>query len=148
MSSGVRRGTNYRRAEIIWTLWLSFHNIQILTHHSFSYLENVNLSIVVETKPILNQSPTNLKLILPGFGGEGRGETQHRLKVELCIVYINSALNYSKIWLKSALQEDPEKEAKNFRLPDEKCYCLSVTKNETSKKRSRKTKAKKPPHID
>lgn len=85
---------------------------------------------------------------MAGGGERGRGRLKYRLKAELSIVYMNSALNYSKIWLKSALQEDHEKEAKYFRLPDEKYYCLSVTKNETSKKRSRKTKAKKPPHID
>lgn len=53
---------------------------------------------------------------------------KHRPKAEWSIVYMNSELNDSEIWLKTALQEDPEKEAKSFRLPVEKCYCLSVAK--------------------
>ncbi|XP_022903438.2 protein hobbit isoform X1 [Onthophagus taurus] len=52
---------------------------------------------------------------------------KHRPKAEWSIVYMNSELNDSEIWLKSALQDDPETE-KSFRLPVEKCYCLSVAK--------------------
>lgn len=41
---------------------------------------------------------------------------------------MNSELNDTEIWLKSALQEDPEKEAISLRQPVEKCFCLSVAK--------------------
>ncbi|KAI4455969.1 antigen mlaa-22-related [Holotrichia oblita] len=183
-------------------------------HDSFRAFrsQNVNLSIVLETKPISNQSPTssdipvlslygstlrwfeNLKLILSGvtrptrrgkifdnvrpkkiqlsrhykkinllmglhkfqvcywmsfamqrgcelLGGRLSSSSEHTLslvpiddglkhrpKAEWSIVYMNSELNDSEIWLKTALQDDPEKEAKSFRLPVEKCYCLSVAK--------------------
>ena len=52
----------------------------------------------------------------------------HRPKAEWSIVYMNSELNDSEIWLKSALQEDSEFEAMSLRQPVEKCYCLSVAK--------------------
>jgi hypothetical protein len=52
----------------------------------------------------------------------------HRPKAEWSIVYMNSELNDSEIWLKSALQEDSEIEAMSLRQPVEKCYCLSVAK--------------------
>lgn len=52
----------------------------------------------------------------------------HRPKAEWSIVYMNSDLNDSEIWLKSALQEDSEIEAMSLRQPVEKCYCLSVAK--------------------
>lgn len=41
---------------------------------------------------------------------------------------MNSELNDTEIWLKSALQEDPEKELMSLRQPVEKCFCLSVAK--------------------
>ncbi|XP_025831839.1 protein KIAA0100 [Agrilus planipennis] len=53
---------------------------------------------------------------------------KHRPKAEWSIVYMNSELNDTEIWLKSALQEDPEKEAISLRQPVEKCFCLSVAK--------------------
>ncbi|KAB0794090.1 hypothetical protein PPYR_13710 [Photinus pyralis] len=53
---------------------------------------------------------------------------KHRPKTEWSIVYMNSELNDTEIWLKSALQEDPEKEAISLRQPVEKCFCLSVAK--------------------
>lgn len=43
-------------------------------------------------------------------------------------MFMNSELTNSEIWLKSALQEDPEKEEVCLRQPVEKCYCLSVAK--------------------
>lgn len=53
---------------------------------------------------------------------------KHRPKAEWSIVYMNSELTNSEIWLKSALQEDPDKEEVSLRQPVEKCYCLSVAK--------------------
>lgn len=41
---------------------------------------------------------------------------------------MNSELNDTEVWLKSALQEDPEKEAISLRQPVEKWFCLSVAK--------------------
>lgn len=41
---------------------------------------------------------------------------------------MNSELNDSEIWLKSALQEDPEREVMSLRQPVEKWFCLSVAK--------------------
>lgn len=53
---------------------------------------------------------------------------KHRTKAEWSIMYMNSELNDSEIWLKSALQGDSDKEIVTFRQPVEKCYCLSVAK--------------------
>ncbi|EFA07873.1 UPF0378 protein KIAA0100-like Protein [Tribolium castaneum] len=181
-------------------------------HDSFRAFrsQNVNLSIVLETKPVANQSNfdypmlllygstlrwiENLKLILSGvtrptkrgkifnnvrprktqlsrhykkvhllmglhkfqvcywmsfamqrgcelIGGRLSSSSEHMLslvpiddglthrpKAEWSIVYMNSELNDSEIWLKSALQEDSEFEAMSLRQPVEKCYCLSVAK--------------------
>ncbi|KAF2895185.1 hypothetical protein ILUMI_10985 [Ignelater luminosus] len=184
-------------------------------HDSFRAFrsQNINLGIVLETKPVSNQSPPgnidypmlllysstlrwieNLKLILSGvtrptkrgrifnnvrprkiqlsrhykkvhllmglhkfqvcywmsfamqrgfelLGGRLSSSSEHTLslvpvddglkhrpKAEWSIVYMNSELNDTEIWLKSALQEDPEKEAISLRQPVEKCFCLSVAK--------------------
>ncbi|CAH0563741.1 unnamed protein product [Brassicogethes aeneus] len=56
------------------------------------------------------------------------GGLKHRPKAEWSIVYMNSELNDSEIWLKSALADDTEIEAPSARQPVEKCYCLSVAK--------------------
>ncbi|KAF5270674.1 hypothetical protein FQA39_LY01412 [Lamprigera yunnana] len=184
-------------------------------HDSFRAFrsQNIHLGVVLETKPISNQSPTcnidypilslysstlrwieNLKLILSGvtrptkrgrifnnirprkiqlsrhykkihllmglhkfqvcywmsfamqrgfelLGGRLSSSSEHslslnpiddglkhRAKAEWSIVYMNSELNDTEIWLKSALQEDPEKEAMTIWQPVEKCFCLSVAK--------------------
>lgn len=55
-------------------------------------------------------------------------DLKHRPKAEWSIMYMNSELNDSEIWLKSALQGDSDTEAVAFRQPVEKCYCLSVAK--------------------
>lgn len=181
-------------------------------HDSFRAFrsQNVNLSIVLETKPVTNQTfdcPTlslygstlrwfeNLKLILSGvtrptrrgkifnnvrprklqlsrhyrkvhfliglhkfqvcywmsfamqsgcelLGGRISSSSEHilslvpiddglihRPKAEWSIMYMNSELNDSEIWLKSALDDaESEKQAKPLRKPVEKFYCLSVAK--------------------
>ncbi|XP_076275427.1 bridge-like lipid transfer protein family member hobbit isoform X2 [Rhynchophorus ferrugineus] len=180
-------------------------------HDSFRAFrsQNVNLSIVLETKPTPNQSQSgcpilllygstlrwieNLKLILSGvtrptkrgrifnnlrprkiqlsrhykklnllvglhkfqvcywmsfsmhrgcelFGGRLSSSSEHSLslisiddglkhrpKAEWSIVYMNSELTDSEIWLKSALQDDSEIETSRLQ-PIEKTYCLSVAK--------------------
>lgn len=53
---------------------------------------------------------------------------KHRPKAEWSIMYMNSELTNAEIWLKSALQEDPDIEEVCLRQPVEKCYCLSVAK--------------------
>lgn len=53
---------------------------------------------------------------------------KHRPKAEWSIMYMNSDLNDSEIWLKTALQDDWEQEAISLRRPVEKFYCLSVAK--------------------
>ncbi|XP_017781578.1 PREDICTED: protein KIAA0100 [Nicrophorus vespilloides] len=52
---------------------------------------------------------------------------KHRPKAEWSIMYMNSELNDSEIWLKSALTEC-DTEPMTLRQPVEKCYCLSVAK--------------------
>ncbi|XP_060521817.1 protein hobbit [Cylas formicarius] len=52
---------------------------------------------------------------------------KHRPKAEWSIVYMNSELNDSEIWLKSALEGESEIETPRLQ-PVEKCYCLSVAK--------------------
>lgn len=180
-------------------------------HDSFRAFrsQNVNLSIVLETRPSPNQSPSscptlllygstlrwieNLKLILSGvtrptkrgkifnnlrprkiqlsrhykkinllvglhqfqvcywmsfsmhrgcelFGGRLSSSSEHSLsliaiddglkhrpKAEWSIVYMNSELTDSEIWLKTALQDDSEIETSRLQ-PIEKTYCLSVAK--------------------
>lgn len=51
----------------------------------------------------------------------------HRAKAEWSIVYMNSELADSEIWLKSALQDESEFETSRLQ-PIEKTYCLSVAK--------------------
>ncbi|CAG9773769.1 unnamed protein product [Ceutorhynchus assimilis] len=52
---------------------------------------------------------------------------KHRPKAEWSIVYMNSELSDSEIWLKSALQDESEFETSRLQ-PVEKTYCLSVAK--------------------
>ncbi|KAL1488909.1 hypothetical protein ABEB36_014696 [Hypothenemus hampei] len=52
---------------------------------------------------------------------------KHRPKAEWSIIYMNSELSDSEIWLKSALQDDAEFETSRVQ-PVEKTYCLSVAK--------------------
>ncbi|XP_066139777.1 protein hobbit isoform X1 [Euwallacea fornicatus] len=52
---------------------------------------------------------------------------KHRPKAEWSIVYMNSELADSEIWLKSALQDESEIEISRMQ-PVEKTYCLSVAK--------------------
>lgn len=52
---------------------------------------------------------------------------KHRPKAEWSIVYMNSELTDSEIWLKSALEDETEIETSRLK-PVEKTYCLSVAK--------------------
>lgn len=54
---------------------------------------------------------------------------KHRPKAEWSIVYMNSDLDDSEIWLKSALHDENDlNETLTLRQTVEKCYCLSVAK--------------------
>ncbi|KAH1025416.1 hypothetical protein HUJ05_010148 [Dendroctonus ponderosae] len=116
-------------------------------HDSFRAFrsQSLNMSIVLETVPgsdQFNNCPIlllygstlrwieSLKLILSEHSltlvTTDDGLT-HRAKAEWSIVYMNSELADSEIWLKSALQDESEFETSRLQ-PIEKTYCLSVAK--------------------
>jgi len=51
----------------------------------------------------------------------------HRPKADWCVVYVNSELNETEIWLQASLQQDTSSEM-NFRKPIEKFFFMSIDK--------------------
>ncbi|RZC33587.1 UPF0378 protein -like [Asbolus verrucosus] len=110
----IQLSRHYRKVHLL----MGLHKFQVCYWMSFAMQRGCEL-----IGGRLSSSSEHMLSLVPVDDG-----LTHRPKAEWSIVYMNSELNDSEIWLKSALQEDSEIEAMSLRQPVEKFYCLSVAK--------------------
>lgn len=101
-------------------LSVSLHRLHVCYWVSFSMQSGVELfsgKLSSSSEHLLQLQPINDGLI-------------HRPKAEWSVMYVNSELNETEIWLQSSIQLDPINEMieMNFRKPIEKFFFMSIDK--------------------
>ncbi|XP_066998211.2 protein hobbit [Anabrus simplex] len=104
---------HYRKVHLL----LGFHKFHVYYWMSFAMQRGFELS-----GGRISSSSEHILTLVPVDDG-----LKHRPRAEWSIMYMNCELNDAEIWLKSALQQEPERVV-SFRQPVEKCYFLSVAK--------------------